>query len=483
MSNFRLAAAASLAAVVLAPSLFSQHVNTSLLQNWKRGSARSYSDVWGWTAPDGKEFAIIGDSAGISILDATDPTKVKSLGFYAVSASGYAWRDYTNLGKYFYAVSEHHRGMRVFEMLPNGTPKDHGFVQTATVVSAHNIRCDPDTGYLYVTGGNNRGLAIFDASTTPTNPKFLSVWNSNYVHDACIRRGKAYVCTGSAYVTRILNIRNPSSIPQIGQCATTSGYNHSAWISEDDKILCICHESARGSVQPHMQVWDVSNPSSPLFRGIFEAASRAIVHNVFVIGRTAYMSYYIHGFQMADLSDPTNPTKIASFSTSSYTTVGYYGAWGCYPFQDSGVIYINDMQNGFFALRVNCGHINRFGTGTAGPTGVPRARFDGATPKVGASKLRFEVENLEPSKPFWVVVSAGAATSAVTALGAKVHVDLSTATILGPLVADANGKASVPSPVPNNSGLGNAKVYFQMFSQRGTETLSSSRGMWAGICK
>ena len=81
------------------------------------------------------------------------------------------------------------------------------------------------------------------------------------------------------------------------------------------------------------------------------------------------------------------------------------------------------------------------------------------------------------------MVSAGAATSAVTALGAKVHVDLSTATILGPLVADANGKASVPSPVPNNSGLGNAKVYFQMFSQRGTETLSSSRGMWAGICK
>lgn len=468
----------------LTPSLFAQHLNTTLLQNWKRTtSSTRFSDVWGVTMPDGKEFAICGERAGISILDATDPTKLKALGFYSTpGGSSYAWRDYTNLGKYIYAVGEHHRGIRVFEIQANGLPKDHGYVQTSTIASAHNIRCDPVTQHLYVIGGNNRGLAIFDASTTPTNPKFISIWNTAYVHDACIRRGKAYVCNGSSSLTRILDIRNPLKITEVGSCNTGSGYNHSAWVSEDDKILCVADEIARGSVTPHMTVWDISNPTKPVKLGDYDPGN-SIAHNVFIIGRTAFMSYYIRGFQMIDLVDPSKPTKVASYATSTITTNSYYGAWGCYPFQDSGVIYMNDMQNGFFALRVNCGHINRFGTGTAGTTGVPRARFDGATPKVGASKLRFEVENLEPGKPFWVVASAGAATSAVTVLGAKVHVDLSTAIIVGPLVADANGKASVPSPVPNNPGLGNARVYFQMFSQRGTWTLSSSRGMWAGICK
>ena len=114
---------------------------------------------------------------------------------------------------------------------------------------------------------------------------------------------------------------------------------------------------------------------------------------------------------------------------------------------------------------------------------VARARFDGATPKVGATQLRLEIENLEPGKSFWIAASAGAATSTTKVLGANVHVDLGSAVIVGPFAADGQGNASLPTPIPNSAGFGNAKFYMQLFSDRGNGTLTSSRGMWAGICK
>ena len=77
------------------------------------------------------------------------------------------------------------------EVLANGTVKNHGFKATSQVTSAHNVRSDPVSKHIYVLGGNNRGMAIFDASTDPVNPKFVAVWNSNYIHDGCFRRGCA----------------------------------------------------------------------------------------------------------------------------------------------------------------------------------------------------------------------------------------------------------------------------------------------------
>jgi hypothetical protein len=125
--------------------------------------------------------------------------------------------------------------------------------------------------------------------------------------------------------------------------------------------------------------------------------------------------------------------------------------------------------------------MNRYGTGTAGTKGVPRARFDGASPKVNASKMRLECENLEPNKNFWIVISTGPGTG--TILGAKIHTNLVTGKILGPITADSNGRSTINAPVPNNATLGGAKIYMQLFGDRGNGALISSRGMWAGICK
>jgi choice-of-anchor B domain-containing protein len=452
--------------------------NVTVVKQWKRSGATFFNDCWGYSAPDGREYAIVGESRGIWVLETTGGV-VKQLKWWSAPSS--TWRSFTNVGPYVYVGTENgtQRGFRVIDFSKPGVPVDLGYVQTTTMTRAHDVASDPDAGFIYFTG-SNQGVAIYDVKTTPKNPKFVASWRGNSVHDACIRRGKAYFASGRSYACKILNVTNVKAIKAIGQANTPGGYSHNAWVSEDDKLLCCTDEIARNGVTPHMTVWDISNPASPKKVGDYDNGSSFIAHNVYVIGRTAYMSHYIDGMHVIDLADPTKPTRIARYDTSTVSR-GYNGCWGCYPFADSGLIYASDMQNGFFALQVNCGHMNRYGAGTAGTKGLPRARFDGASPKVNASKMRLECENLEPNKSFWVVIGSGAATT--TVLGAKIHVNLGTASIVGPITAGANGKASVNAPVPNNGGLGGVKVYLQLVGDRGNGTLISSRGMWAGICK
>ena len=89
---------------------------------------------------------------------------------------------------------------------------------------------------------------------------------------------------------------------------------------------------------------------------------------------------------------------------------------------------------------------------------------------------------MRPNARFVIVVSGAQGSSKV--LGANVHVDLKGAVILS-FQADSNGNATVPAAVPNIAALGNTRVYLQVAAADNGAPggLSTSRGMWAGICK
>lgn len=323
---------------------------------------------------------------------------------------------------------------------------------------------------------------IYDASQNPTAPTLVGTWypGSTYTHDCCIVRGRAYLSNGRSYTARIMDVSNPSSLVEIGRCNTPGGYDHNVWVTEDDQLLCVTDEIARGSTSPHMTVWDISDPRSPTQVGNYDL--NTIVHNVFILGRTAYMSHYVDGVHIVDLADPTQPAMVADYDTSTVSG-GYAGCWGIYPFADHGLVYASDMENGLYVFQVECGHLNRYGAGTVGTGGqVPRVRLDGATPKVNAANLRLEVENLEPNARFALFLSAGQASN--TVLGVELHVDLANgfASVSG--TADANGRATVPLRIPNDQNLGNQRLYMQIVAidSAAATGISASRGMWMGIC-
>lgn len=443
----------------------------------KRPNSLGFSDVWGWTSPTGREFAYVGEQTGIWFVETTDHNNVKEIGRWKAPANG--WRDFTNLGPYVYSSSEGHRGIRVIDMRNPDSPRDLGYIETRSISRAHNISSDPVTNHLYVSG-TNQGIVILDASQSRTNPKFVGTYRGAYTHDCCVRNGYAYLANGGGGIWRIMDASSPSVLKQLSLSISTGNYSHNVWVSEDGKLVCHTDEDAGSSGGAPMSIWDVTDKTKPVFRSEFNLQS--IVHNVFIIGRTGYMSHYVNGVQIVDMSDATKPHVVASYDTSSVPS-GFGGCWGIYPFADSGLIYASDISNGLFVLRQDRGHLNRFGKGVAGGNGrVPRLRFDGSAPRVGGSKLRLEIENLQPNASFFLLVSGGPGQGSL--FGVPMHVNLASIIVLQ-FKADSNGKLTIPAPVPNDQNLVKQRLYLQILGRDAALPggFSSSRGMWTGIAR
>ena len=85
-------------------SSFSQlpNQNTYLLANIDQYS--SYSALWGYTAPDGREYAILGTQVGTSFIDITDSANIHEVD--SVKGLNSGWREMKTYSHYAYIVSE-----------------------------------------------------------------------------------------------------------------------------------------------------------------------------------------------------------------------------------------------------------------------------------------------------------------------------------------------------------------------------------------
>ena len=103
-----------------------------------------------------------------------------------------------------------------------------------------------------------------------------------------------------------------------------------------------------------LKIWSLTNP--PTFTKVAEyvGSPTAIVHNVFVKGNLAVMSYYTAGIRVVDITDPTNPVEVGGYdSYPSSDAAAYTGAWSTYPFFPSGKIIIGDMATGLYVVDIN----------------------------------------------------------------------------------------------------------------------------------
>ena len=127
--------------------------------------------------------------------------------------------------------------------------------------------------------------------------------------------------------------------------------SHSCWVSEDGETLFSGSETTGG----HIISWNVSNLSNVEFLDEWmpEGGEDWSAHNVFVMGDRLYISYYVYGLQVIDISDPTNLTLAAFYDTFDMETESIYnGAWGTYPFFGSDNVIISDRRTGLYVVDV-----------------------------------------------------------------------------------------------------------------------------------
>jgi hypothetical protein len=173
----------------------------------------------------------------------------------------------------------------------------------------------------------------------------------------------------------VFNISNPAAPVRFADILYPGAFTHNTWTTEDGKFLFTTDETAGG----HLKVWDVRNLSSITQVASYEAAPNRIVHNVFVKGNYAYLSYYSEGVKIIDIEDPTYLIEVGSYDTYPQGGGAFYdGCWDLYPYFNSGIITAYDLTNGLFVLSFNNARAGRI-TGQVTETGsgqpIPDARL------------------------------------------------------------------------------------------------------------
>ena len=333
------------------------------------------ADIWGYTSPGGREYALITLSNGLSFVDVTEPTNAQIVATFSGPDS--LWQDVKIYGHHAYAVSEGGQGIRVYNMenIDSGQVAFEGTVTSGGSTATHNVAIDTDSGFLYRTGGSNNGLRIYSLDN-PSSPQLVGEWQDRYVHDAQIRafdtvniggqigffRQIAFCCSGfnggsvDTGLT-IVDVTNKSNPVVLSQTAYSSrAYSHQAWLSEDGQTLFLndeLDEQNFGSPTT-TRVFDVSDLANPVEITTFTNGKSAIDHNLYVKNGIMYAANYRSGLRIFDVSDPMNAEEIAFFDTfPDSDSPNFNGAWSVYPFFDSGTIIVSDIERGLFVLRYN----------------------------------------------------------------------------------------------------------------------------------
>ncbi len=306
------------------------------------------NDIWGYVDGNGREYALVGLTNGVSIVDLFDPANPTQIHF--IPGVNSIWRDLKTFGTFAYVSNETANGTLIIDL--SGLPGSIVFKDTvlAGVNTAHNVWIADDQLYLIGTNNFNGGIARFSLGPDPWRPQFAGAYTERYVHDVFVRNDTAFSAEISAGFLTIIDWTNPSNPLVLSSTDYLNSFTHNTWLNDAGDACFTTDEIPEGFVYS----WDVSDPVNPVqLDGIRSSLSqgRAIPHNVHVFNDYLVTSYYRDGVQIVDASRPWNLVEVAHFDTNPLEDDGFNGAWGAYPFLPSGRILISDIEEGLFVLQ------------------------------------------------------------------------------------------------------------------------------------
>lgn len=356
MKNFFLSAFVFIS-ILSCSNSFSQlpNQNMYLLRNLNEHfSATLYSALWGYAAPDGREYAILGCPTGTSFVDVTDSANIHEVDYLTGLTS--SWREMKTYSHYAYIVSEASNSkLQIVDLqyLPDSVHlvkvwNYPGYTQTHSISQSGN--------YLYLNGGNastNGGIQILDVSD-PENPVKLGAWTTLYVHDCRVENDTIYAANINNGKVSIINATNKSALSTVTTFNNLVGAGpHNTALSSDKKRLFVTDEI--GTAPYLLKVWNIEDRSNPVYVTSWQPTgiTTSIIHNIETFGNYGIIAHYSAGVRVINITNPNIPVEVAWYDTyPANNNESYNGCWGVYMLP-SGKIIASDRQTGLYVLKTN----------------------------------------------------------------------------------------------------------------------------------
>lgn len=306
-----------------------------------------YSDSWGYTAPDGREYALVGVQNGTAVVDITDAGHVKEISFIPGVHS--MWKEIKTFGSFAYVATDSAApGLQVIDL--SKLPEVATLAYTNTELgSLHDIWVDEKAALLYGCGGSSQGVTIYSLAD-PSKPKVLTSFDKGtYTHDMWVGGGRAFLSHIMSKSFSVWDVSNPGTPKMLKRFRLPSAPSisfHNAWPTKDGNYLITTEETSGRTVK----FWDIRDLNNITMVAEYLGTGN-LAHNVYIKGDYAYISHYGGGLKIVDIKDPTHPKEVANWDKDDQTPSGFSGAWGAYPFFKSGKVIISDMEDGLFVVQ------------------------------------------------------------------------------------------------------------------------------------
>ncbi|MDC0709172.1 hypothetical protein POL68_11920 [Stigmatella sp. ncwal1] len=287
-----------------------------------------------------------GQPGGLSVFDVSDkaaPVHVKTFQFPGDTEWNGVWAKDGAL-----YVASAHRGVLLFDIRH---PADPQFLRSLSTGndSVHTVFVEGNR--LYAT--DLAGVILYDVSNAlePIELNRYAPYPGVDPHDMFAIGDRLYVNYTSEGFT-VADVSDPQNLRTLGAYNFPNHYSHANAVGTFGGRT-IAFTGGEGAFE-HLRVLDITEPAHMVKIGVFQLRPLVSIHNMVLVGKRLYLSWYQEGVRVLDVSNPTQPRQVAYFNTfrESYPGRGGYfeGAIGIRVPGD-GYIYTVDTLRGLLILR------------------------------------------------------------------------------------------------------------------------------------